>query len=198
MKSIFILIIFLISMFMLTGFSLIEKESEPVSYNTFYHNNTINEEDNSKPSIPTSDIVVLDDLSQNDTTIVEIEPEEPKGAWVWAKVTAYTPWDAIDKNSGYQDGYTSIMKDTRVEPYGIAADTRILPYGTKIYVPGYFESLLRNKTNRPNEMTVVDDTGAYMRRSWDRGIIHIDVRYRTSAAAKKWGTRWMYIFVFDN
>lgn len=136
-----------------------------------------------------------------ESTPVKKEKEIPKGRWVHAKVTAYTPWDVIDSNSGYQDGYTSIMVNTSsTNPnniYGIAADPRAIPYGTKVYVPGYWESIRNNKNSIPTKMTVIDDTGGALRRSYDRGIIHIDVRYRTEQAARNWGVKWMKVFVYD-
>lgn len=127
---------------------------------------------------------------------------EPAGRWVWARVTAYTAYDPIDSHSGYQDGYTSTMVNTQSSNpehmYGIAADPRAVPYGTQVYVPGYWESLQRNRTSRPTEMTQVDDTGGALRRSWSReGIIHLDVRYRTRRAALNWGVRWMRVFIYE-
>ena len=124
-----------------------------------------------------------------------------KGKWVYAKVTAYTPWDAIDANSGFQDGYTSTMVDTTSSDpnsvYGIAADPRVIPYGTKIYVPGYWESLQNNRTLIPTEMTKVDDTGSALVKSAEMGVIHLDIRYRTSRKAKEWGVKWMNVFIYD-
>jgi len=125
---------------------------------------------------------------------------QPSGRWVWAKVTAYTPWDEIDANSGYQDGYTAIMVDTQSgnpnEMYGIAADPRAIPYGTRVYVPEYWESLQNNKNSIPTRI-IVDDTGGAMRQSWDHGELHIDVRYRTKDAARKWGVKHMKIFIYE-
>lgn len=138
--------------------------------------------------------------------VVEPAPKKEKrvsskGRWVYVKVTAYTPWDAIDSHSGYQDGYTSIMVNTKsVNPnkiYGIAADPRAIPYGTKVYVPGYWESIKNNKNTVPTEMVIIDDTGGALRRSYDNGVIHIDVRYRTGHAARKWGVKWMKVFVYN-
>ena len=150
------------------------------SQDIFYHNDEINCK------------VISIDIPEKE------EPTEPKGRWVLAKVTAYTPWDAIDKDSGFQDGFTSTMKDTREHPYGIAADPSAIPYGTKIYVPGYYESILNNKTTKPVDMPEVDDTGGAMRKSWRSGVLHLDVRYRTTEAARNWGSKRMKVFIYDN
>lgn len=119
-----------------------------------------------------------------------------------AKVTAYTAWDPIDANSGYQDGYTSIGINTQLtnEPnkiYGIAADPRILPYHTEVYVPKYWDMLQNNKVSRPTRV-IVDDTGYNMRRSWDNGIIHIDVRFRNRETAINWGVKYTRIYIKFN
>jgi 3D (Asp-Asp-Asp) domain-containing protein len=47
--------------------------------------------------------------------------------------------------------------------YGIAADPSALPYGTVMRIPGYGEFK-------------VDDTGKAMRKDWQRGIVHLDLR----------------------
>lgn len=107
---------------------------------------------------------------------------------VLAKVTAYCPCTICCSPSA--DGTTSTGLKTDRHPYGIAADPRALPYGTRVRVPGYLE------VSRPGEWFTVDDTGGDMRRSWeDEKVIHIDVRYRNHAWAKRWGTQWLWIEV---
>jgi 3D (Asp-Asp-Asp) domain-containing protein len=126
--------------------------------------------------------------------------EEPKGRWVWATVTAYSPhvrscgkWSRL--------GLTSTGVQVRsADPdnaYGIAADPKVIPYGTSIYVPGYWEKLQNNANFIPSEMTSVDDTGGGMRQSTRRGVIHIDIRFRSQSEAVKWGTKRMKIFIYD-
>jgi len=126
--------------------------------------------------------------------------EEPKGRWVWAVVTAYSPHrESCGRWAKY--GLTSTGIKVRTpnpdDAYGIAADPRVIPYGTKVYVPEYFEMLENNKNCVPTEMTEVDDTGGGMRQSARRGIIHIDVRFRTEKAAIAWGRKRMEIFIYD-
>jgi len=134
------------------------------------------------------------------TFVALLNSAESEGRWVRALVTAYTPWDVLDSNSGYQDGFTSTMVNTNSNDpnkiYGVAADPRAVPYGTKIYVPEYWESLQSNKNSIPTRI-VVDDTGGAMRNNWDDGVLHLDVRYRTTKSAKNWGRRWMMVYIYD-
>lgn len=121
------------------------------------------------------------------------------GKWIKAKVTAYCPCEICC--GADSDGYTArgshVYSSDPNQVYGLAADPKAIPYGTKVYVPGYWESLQRNRNLRPTEMTKIDDTGGAMRQSWRNGVVHIDVRYRTHSAALKWGVREMWVFVFE-
>ena len=83
------------------------------------------------------------------------------------------------------------------DAYGYAVDPRAIPYGTPIFVPGYWDSINRNNNFVPQMMPKTDDTGGAMRQSWRKGILHIDVRYRTHSAALRWGKRNMKVFVYD-
>ncbi len=149
-------------------------------------------------------------------SLLEIEPIEepieelapPRGVWVWAKVTAYTP--GVESCGSFADGKTSIGVNTRsINPnhiYGIAVDPSEISYGTYIYVPEYWESLQNNTSAIPSDMTKADDTGASMRNfrpywrtvNGERVLIqhHIDIRYRTVRAARNWGVRYMRIFIY--
>jgi 3D (Asp-Asp-Asp) domain-containing protein len=146
-------------------------------------------------------------------TLAPALDQEAEGRWAWVKVTGYTPWDAIDSRSGYQDGYTSTMVNTRsTDPnaiYGIAADPRVVPYGTQIYVPGYWESLQNNTRSRPTRMSRVDDTGGKVRRFrphyqmvGDRRVwveMHLDVRYRTRRGINRFlphGVHYLQVFIY--
>jgi 3D (Asp-Asp-Asp) domain-containing protein len=141
--------------------------------------------------------------------IVEETHTSPQGRWVWAKVTAYTP--GPESCGPYADGKTSIGVNTRSHNpnhvYGIAANPRLIPYGTKIYVEDYWHMLQNNINLKPTEMTEVDDTGSDMRNfrpHWrtiegNRRYIeaHIDVRVRQVSTARKWGVRYIPIFLYE-
>jgi len=118
-----------------------------------------------------------------------LPPPPPAYVDLPALCTGYTPGPESCGKSA--DGKTSIMKDTDVHPYGIAADPKILPYGTKIVVPGYLAK------NYKGHKWPVDDTGGAMRHAWEQdGIIHIDLRYKTVYSARRWGQRWVNIRVY--
>lgn len=132
------------------------------------------------------------------------DPDIHEGRWVWAQVTAYCPCDICcgktpnDPAYGITSTGVNVLSGNPNHAYGIAADPRAIPYGTRIYVPNYWESLKNNQNFIPTELTTVDDTGGAMRQSWERrGIIHLDVRYRTHRAALSWGVRMMQVFVYD-
>lgn len=121
-----------------------------------------------------------------------VEQPAPASGWWWvrATVTGYSPRDAIDAgHPSTADTKTSTMKDWRTHPYGIAADPRIIPYGTAVHVPGYLEK------SYPWQAWEVDDTGGGMRRSWRRGIVHLDVRFKTTTSAKNFGKRNIDVLV---
>lgn len=119
-------------------------------------------------------------------------PQHTESNWwyVRATVTAYSPHDKIDSgHPSTKDTKTSTMVDWRFNPYGIAADPKAIPYNTSIYVPGYLEK------SSPNTAYPVDDTGGRMRRSWRRGVLHIDLRFKTESSAKQWGTKELNVLI---
>lgn len=137
---------------------------------------------------------LVSDVSTQDKVL------DPPGEWKKAIVTAYSPhskscgkWSKIGKTSTGVCVRSSDPNDV----YGIAADPKMIPYGTKIYVPGYYEKLQNNKNLIPTEMNEVDDTGGAMRKAARRGILHIDIRFRTESEAQRWGSREMMIFIYE-
>lgn len=73
--------------------------------------------------------------------------------------TAYVP---VPEQCNEDPEHTATMTKAKLT-YGIAADPRALPYGTVLRVPGYGQFS-------------VDDTGGAMRQSWQRGVVHLDLR----------------------
>lgn len=147
-------------------------------------------------------------LEVESPTQKEIIPQ-PRGRWIWAKVTAYT--NGPESCGPYADGFTSIMVNTNsTNPnnvYGIAANPRVIPYGTSVYIEGYWEMLQGNRNLVPTEMTKIDDTGSAMRRfrpHW-RTVngqrvwveAHLDVRVRQVRTALNWGVKYMKVFVYE-
>jgi 3D (Asp-Asp-Asp) domain-containing protein len=86
-----------------------------------------------------------------------------------AVVTAYTP---RREECDDDPGVTATGTDAFRLP-GIAADPRAIPYRSVVRVPGYGEAR-------------VDDTGGDMRRAWDRGVLHLDVRIPRRAPDGRW------------
>jgi len=78
------------------------------------------------------------------------------------------------------DRRTAINRDIDEHPKGIAADPKVIRYRTMIDVPGYGRAM-------------VDDTGGAMRQSARKGIVHLDLRFRSHSAAKRWGEQWLWV-----
>lgn len=99
----------------------------------------------------------------------------------FATVTAYCPCERCC--GPMAAGITSLGKNAWSR--GLAADPRCLSYGTRVYVPGY-------------GVSVVDDTGGAMRRSWRRrGRMHIDIRLAYHWQARQWGRRFLVVRVYE-
>ena len=77
-------------------------------------------------------------------------------------------------------GATHAGKQVSSHPKGIAADPKVVRYRTMIDVPGYGRAM-------------VDDTGGAMRQSARKGIVHLDLRFRSHSAAKRWGEQWLWV-----
>jgi 3D (Asp-Asp-Asp) domain-containing protein len=94
-------------------------------------------------------------------------------------------------------GITADGTNTRHEPYGIASDPNQLPYGTILWIPpgvGYLDRIRADDTAR---QFVVDDTGGMLRTNTRRtGIVHIDLRYKGHADAKRFGRKAVTIYVW--
>jgi 3D (Asp-Asp-Asp) domain-containing protein len=98
-----------------------------------------------------------------------------------ALVTAYCP---CEKCCGFwaHKGLTSTGKSAWTE--GAAADPLLLPYGTQVFIPDY-------------GITEIDDTGGAMRSARKRGVLHIDVRMTYHYEARQWGSRYLYIRIYQ-
>lgn len=130
------------------------------------------------------------------------------GRWITVRATAYSPHDTLDgeyhasKGARWRwitaDGRT----DVREQPYGVAVprlDGRrpALPFGTRIIIPvgqGYLD-----QSRRDDRIFVVDDSGGAIRaKTIASGILHLDLRYRSEAAARTFGGAlgWRELQVF--
>jgi 3D (Asp-Asp-Asp) domain-containing protein len=126
------------------------------------------------------------------------------GYWVNVVATAYSPHDGIDHHYHETKGerWRWVTADGRTDvrkiPYGIAVPyvnkKPILPFGTKIIIPtgqGYLD------ISKPNDRIFkVDDVGngkEYFKS--DRGMMHIDLRYKNTDYALKWGKKQIRVFI---
>lgn len=112
-------------------------------------------------------------------------PQVPPGYVYWktiqARVTAYEPSSRSCGKSA--DGVTS-LGDNAWRMDGCAVDPRAIPYRTMLEVPGL-------------GLREADDTGAAMRRSWDRHRrFHIDIRFPYVNQARQWGVQTLDVKLY--
>ena len=128
-----------------------------------------------------------------------------KGYWIKARLSAYSPHDALDREYHATKGgrwrwITADGKtDVRSRPYGIAAPSRI-PFGTRIFLPtgyGYLDTSMPSPYQR---CFVVDDRGGAIESRWLAGeSLPLDLRYRTEYSALAFGVKdaWVFIITGD-
>jgi 3D (Asp-Asp-Asp) domain-containing protein len=106
-------------------------------------------------------------------------PELPPGYRYWGTVTArVTAYEPTAVSCGlYARGRTSTLRNAwRMD--GCAVDPEAIPYGTLVWIPGV-------------GWRIADDTGSAMRRSWKKGVYHIDVRMNSVSQCRRWGAQEM-------
>jgi 3D (Asp-Asp-Asp) domain-containing protein len=104
--------------------------------------------------------------------------QEPVWLCIRAKVTAYCACRICCGK--HANGRTSRNRDAKLP--GVAVDPCAIPYGSQVKIPGKGTFL-------------ADDTGGAMRQSWKKKIYHVDLRMKTHKEARRWGVRWMNIYV---
>lgn len=110
----------------------------------------------------------------------ELEPIADPVRSVQARVTACSPSDPKDVAYYAKYGYEGRLSRA------VAADPRVFQKGAMLRIPGYFDG----------EWVPVDSKGgSVIRRSTARGIIHIDVKFRTLYSARRWGSQNLTIEV---
>jgi 3D (Asp-Asp-Asp) domain-containing protein len=148
-------------------------------------------------------------LVNHNTTkpLIQVE-SEPKGRWVTVIATAYSPKDKIDSNHPHcKDDFTASMTRISKNPYGIAVPMRrdgrgrstvpvVAEYGSQIYIPSGYGYL--DNSRKEDRIFVCDDTGGLINRNTRvTGIPHIDLRFKSEAAAKKFGKKKIEVFIYD-
>lgn len=162
---------------------------------------------------PYEPISVMYSVKKTDTIskpIVEPEPvvQEPKGRWITVIATGYSPNDKIDKDHPHcKDDFTASMTRISRNPYAVAVPMRkdrhgrssipvIVDYRAKMYIPTGYGYL--DKSRPDDRIFVCDDTGGVINsRTRRTGIPHIDLRFKTEAAAKKFGKKKIEVFIYD-
>jgi hypothetical protein len=127
------------------------------------------------------------------------------GYWQQARLSAYSPHDALDREYHESKGErwrwitADGRTDVRTAPYGIAAPST-LPFGTRVFVPkglAYLDETLPSPYDRS---LVVDDRGSAIERgALSEGRLWLDLRYRTEYSALAFGVKdaWVFIITGD-
>lgn len=121
-----------------------------------------------------------------------------RGYWLQVVATAYSPLDEFTRDDeNNPERRTASGVRTAARPYGIAAPLKSLPIGTRIIIPEGYGYLDRSSAGA--RVFTVDDTGGIIRqRTLDTGIVHLDLRYRSIAAARAFGSKTMPVFVITD
>lgn len=125
-----------------------------------------------------------------------------KGYWIKARLSAYSPHDALDREYHATKGerwrwITADGKtDTRVSSYGIAAPSRYR-FGQRIFIPTGLGYLDQTRSEPHSRVFAVDDRGAAIERAGqsNNGLLFLDVRYRTEHSALAFGIKEAWVFV---
>lgn len=123
------------------------------------------------------------------------------GYWQQARLSAYSPHDALDREYHESKGerwrwITADGKtDVRASPHGIAAP-RSLQFGQRIFIPRGHAYLDESRSAAPERCFVVDDRGAAIEHgALSEGRLYLDLRYRTEFSALAFGVKDAWVFV---
>lgn len=127
------------------------------------------------------------------------------GYWQQARLSAYSPHDALDReyheSKGERWRYVAAdgKTDVRLHRHGIAAPSS-LQFGQRVFIPtghGYLDS---SRPDGPSRVFRVDDRGAIIERHAQSGRgIALDLRYWTEYSALAFGVKdaWVFIITGD-
>lgn len=129
-----------------------------------------------------------------------------KGYWTQARLSAYSPHDALDREYHESKGakwrwITADGKtDVRHRPHGVAAP-RSLPFGTRVFIPTGHGYLDKSRPSAHERSFILDDRGSAIESGAStEGRLWLDLRYRTEHSALAFGVKdaWVFIITADN
>lgn len=127
-----------------------------------------------------------------------------RGRWILARLSAYSPEDAIDqayratKGERWRDICADGRTDVRSEPYGIAAPSGIA-FGTRVFIPAGYGYLDRCRSGLYERLFTVSDRGGKIGSYQNaNGSIALDLRYRTEYSALAFGVKDAWVFIITN
>ena len=95
----------------------------------------------------------------------------------WERNWYFRPVVASGPDKGKPKAVGVCADGTRASKGTIAADTRYYPFGTRIYVPGYGQGVVRDRGR------AID------------GPAHIDIYFKSHSQSMQWGRRTMTVYV---
>lgn len=128
-----------------------------------------------------------------------------KGWWTKARLSAYSPHDALDKAYHESKGerWRWITADGRTDvrriPHGIAAAGRF-DFGTRIFIPTGYGYLDQGRSGLHSRVFTVDDRGGFIESKDVPGeSAALDLRYKTEHSALAFGVKdaWVFIITED-
>jgi len=66
---------------------------------------------------------------------------------------------------------------------GVAVPPAVIPYRSLVKIPGV-------------QLKEADDTGGVIRQKWRKGILQIEIRFKTHEEALQWGRKWMVTKIY--
>ena len=127
------------------------------------------------------------------------------GYWQQARLSAYSPHDALDRDYHESKGkWRWITADGRTDvrrsPHGCAAPSHV-PFGTRVFVPTGLGYLDRTLSGIHQRVIRVDDRGGLIQGQANDGQrLRLDLRYRTEHSALAFGVKdaWVFIITGDS
>lgn len=123
------------------------------------------------------------------------------GYWTKARLSAYSPHDALDREYHESKGErwrwitADGTTDVRRRPHGIAAPSSV-PFGTRIFIPLGYSYLDQTHASLPERIYAVDDRGSAIERGSESDLrLCLDLRYRTEHSALAFGVKDAWVFI---
>lgn len=150
-------------------------------------------------------LALLSCLAIGDMHAQEIITYGPwQGYWTKARLSAYSPHDALDREYHQSKGErwrwitADGRTDVRISPYGVAGPSS-LRLGQRIFIPRGHAYLDESRSAAHERCFVLDDRGSAIEHgSVSEGRIWLDLRFRTEYSALAFGVKDAWVFIITS